>query len=90
MLDGITNNRREWKALADAYDAKTKAQEEEKQKQPAASQGPRRAEDGELRPGAEPQPRGPPTRAAPGPRCPRSVTGAEIRLAEQSCGRSHS
>ena len=33
MLDGITNNRREWKALADAYDAKTKAQEEEKQKQ---------------------------------------------------------
>uniref|UniRef100_A0A8D0WRS1 Phosphodiesterase n=1 Tax=Sus scrofa TaxID=9823 RepID=A0A8D0WRS1_PIG len=56
MLDGITNNRREWKALADAYDAKTKAQEEEKQKQPAASQGPRRAEDGELGPAPSPSP----------------------------------
>uniref|UniRef100_F6VD33 Phosphodiesterase n=1 Tax=Monodelphis domestica TaxID=13616 RepID=F6VD33_MONDO len=32
MLDGITNNRKEWKALADEYDAKMKALEEEKQK----------------------------------------------------------
>lgn len=67
MLDGITNNRREWKALADAYDAKTKAQEEEKQKQPTASQGPRRAEDGELRPGA-----GSPSRVAPPPGLPQA------------------
>ncbi|KAL0608113.1 Rod cGMP-specific 3',5'-cyclic phosphodiesterase subunit alpha [Plecturocebus cupreus] len=36
MLDGITNNRKEWKALADDYDAKMKVQEEEKQKQQAA------------------------------------------------------
>ncbi|XP_032106144.1 rod cGMP-specific 3',5'-cyclic phosphodiesterase subunit alpha isoform X1 [Sapajus apella] len=36
MLDGITNNRKEWKALADEYDAKMKVQEEEKQKQQAA------------------------------------------------------
>ncbi|XP_036900829.1 rod cGMP-specific 3',5'-cyclic phosphodiesterase subunit alpha isoform X5 [Sturnira hondurensis] len=39
MLDGITNNRKEWKALADEYDAKVKALEEEKQKQQAAKQG---------------------------------------------------
>lgn len=39
MLDGITNNRKEWKALADEHDAKTKALEEEKQKQQAAKQG---------------------------------------------------
>lgn len=39
MLDGITNNRKEWKALADEYDAKMKALEEEKQKQQAAKQG---------------------------------------------------
>lgn len=39
MLDGITNNRKEWKALADEYDAKMKALEEEKQKQEAAKQG---------------------------------------------------
>ncbi|XP_077625193.1 rod cGMP-specific 3',5'-cyclic phosphodiesterase subunit alpha isoform X2 [Crocuta crocuta] len=38
MLDGITNNRKEWKALADEYDAKMKALEEEKQKQQAAKQ----------------------------------------------------
>ncbi|KAL4664499.1 hypothetical protein H8959_000045 [Pygathrix nigripes] len=35
MLDGITNNRKEWKALADEYDAKMKVQEE-KQKQQSA------------------------------------------------------
>lgn len=39
MLDGITNNRKEWKTLADEYDAKMKALEEEKQKQEAAKQG---------------------------------------------------
>uniref|UniRef100_A0A8C6GR18 PDEase domain-containing protein n=1 Tax=Mus spicilegus TaxID=10103 RepID=A0A8C6GR18_MUSSI len=39
MLDGITNNRKEWKALADEYEAKMKALEEEKQKQQAAKQG---------------------------------------------------
>ncbi|XP_028907266.1 rod cGMP-specific 3',5'-cyclic phosphodiesterase subunit alpha isoform X2 [Ornithorhynchus anatinus] len=33
MLEGITNNRKEWKALADEYEAKMKALEEEKQKQ---------------------------------------------------------
>ncbi|XP_035870609.1 rod cGMP-specific 3',5'-cyclic phosphodiesterase subunit alpha isoform X4 [Phyllostomus discolor] len=38
MLDGITNNRKEWKALADEYDTKVKALEEEKQKQQAAKQ----------------------------------------------------
>ncbi|ERE85215.1 rod cGMP-specific 3',5'-cyclic phosphodiesterase subunit alpha [Cricetulus griseus] len=38
MLDGITNNRKEWKALADEYEAKMKALEEEKQKQQAAKQ----------------------------------------------------
>uniref|UniRef100_A0ABI7Z0P7 Phosphodiesterase n=1 Tax=Felis catus TaxID=9685 RepID=A0ABI7Z0P7_FELCA len=38
MLDGITNNRKEWKALADEYDAKMKALEEEKQKQQAGAQ----------------------------------------------------
>lgn len=39
MLDGITNNRKEWKALADEYDAKMQALEEEKQKRQAAKQG---------------------------------------------------
>lgn len=39
MLDGITNNRKEWKALADEYEATMKALEEEKQKQQAAKQG---------------------------------------------------
>ncbi|XP_044515800.1 rod cGMP-specific 3',5'-cyclic phosphodiesterase subunit alpha [Gracilinanus agilis] len=38
MLDGITNNRKEWKALADEYDAKMKALEEEKQKKAEAKQ----------------------------------------------------
>ncbi|KAG2466183.1 PDE6B phosphodiesterase, partial [Polypterus senegalus] len=32
MYDGLLNNRKEWKALADEYDAKMKAIEEEKQK----------------------------------------------------------
>ncbi|MEE6479679.1 hypothetical protein FKM82_012329, partial [Ascaphus truei] len=32
MYDGILNNKKEWKALADEYDAKMKALEEEKQK----------------------------------------------------------
>lgn len=41
MLDGITNNRKEWKALADDYEAKMKALEEERQKQQAAKQGSR-------------------------------------------------
>ncbi|XP_069846257.1 rod cGMP-specific 3',5'-cyclic phosphodiesterase subunit alpha-like, partial [Dipodomys merriami] len=36
MLDGITNNRKEWKALADEYEAKMKALEEEKQKKQGA------------------------------------------------------
>lgn len=40
MLDGITNNRREWKALAEEYEATMKALQEEKQKQQAAKQGP--------------------------------------------------
>lgn len=39
MLDGITNNRKEWKALADEYEAKMKALEEEKQKQETVKQG---------------------------------------------------
>lgn len=39
MLDGITNNRKEWKALADEYDTKMKTLEEEKQKQQAAKEG---------------------------------------------------
>lgn len=39
MLDGITNNRKQWKALADEYEAKMKALEEEKQKQQEAQQG---------------------------------------------------
>ncbi|XP_027697568.1 rod cGMP-specific 3',5'-cyclic phosphodiesterase subunit alpha [Vombatus ursinus] len=38
MLDGITNNRKEWKALADEYEAKMKALEEEKQKKAQAKQ----------------------------------------------------
>ncbi|XP_064417117.1 rod cGMP-specific 3',5'-cyclic phosphodiesterase subunit beta-like [Latimeria chalumnae] len=32
MLDGLLNNRKEWKALADVYEAKMKALEEEKKK----------------------------------------------------------
>lgn len=46
MLDGITNNRKEWKALADEYEAKMKELEGEKQKQQAANQGLRKREDG--------------------------------------------
>ncbi|XP_026937409.1 rod cGMP-specific 3',5'-cyclic phosphodiesterase subunit alpha isoform X2 [Sagmatias obliquidens] len=38
MLDGITNNRKEWKVLADEYEAKMKMLEEEKQKGQAANQ----------------------------------------------------
>uniref|UniRef100_A0A8C4L4K8 Phosphodiesterase 6A n=1 Tax=Equus asinus asinus TaxID=83772 RepID=A0A8C4L4K8_EQUAS len=38
MLDGITNNRKEWKALADEYDAKMKVLEEEKQNQQGGKQ----------------------------------------------------
>lgn len=32
MLDGLLNNRKEWKALADEYEAKMKTIEEEKKK----------------------------------------------------------
>ncbi|XP_006893766.1 PREDICTED: rod cGMP-specific 3',5'-cyclic phosphodiesterase subunit alpha isoform X2 [Elephantulus edwardii] len=39
MLDGITNNRKEWKALADEHEEKMKVLEEEKQKHQAAKQG---------------------------------------------------
>lgn len=46
MLDGITNNRKEWKALADEYEVKMKALEEEKQKLQAAKQGAWEGEDG--------------------------------------------
>jgi len=46
MLDGITNNRKEWKALADEYETKMKGLEEEKQKQQAANQGLWKGEDG--------------------------------------------
>lgn len=46
MLDGITNNRKEWKALADEYETKMKELEGEKQKQQAANQGLRKREDG--------------------------------------------
>lgn len=49
MLDGITNNRKEWKALADEHDATMQALEEEKQKQQAAKQGSRTWEDREPR-----------------------------------------
>lgn len=47
MLDGITNNRKEWKVLADEYEAKMKMLEEEKQKGQAANQGLWKGEDGE-------------------------------------------
>lgn len=33
MLDGLLNNRNEWKTRADEYDAKVKALEEEKKKE---------------------------------------------------------
>lgn len=32
MLDGLLNNRKEWKALADEYESKMKVIEEEKKK----------------------------------------------------------
>lgn len=48
MLDGITNNRKEWKALADEYEARMKALEEEKQKQQAAKQGRQKRQGGVL------------------------------------------
>ncbi|XP_068089676.1 rod cGMP-specific 3',5'-cyclic phosphodiesterase subunit beta-like [Hyperolius riggenbachi] len=35
MLDGLMNNKKEWKALADEYDAKIKAVEDEKKKKEA-------------------------------------------------------
>lgn len=50
MLDGITNNRREWKALAEEYEATMKALQEEKQKQQAAKQGPQWRGGGTLTP----------------------------------------
>ncbi|KAH0512886.1 Rod cGMP-specific 3',5'-cyclic phosphodiesterase subunit alpha [Microtus ochrogaster] len=56
MLDGITNNRKEWKALADEYEAKMKALEEEKQKQEA----PKQAASGNQA-GGNPNPGGAPT-----------------------------
>jgi hypothetical protein len=48
MLDGITNNRKEWKALADEYEARMKALEEEKQQKQEAKQGEWKGEDGVL------------------------------------------
>jgi rod cGMP-specific 3',5'-cyclic phosphodiesterase subunit beta len=33
MFDRLQNNRKEWKALADQYEAKVKALEEEKEKE---------------------------------------------------------
>lgn len=48
MLDGITNNRKEWKALADEYEAKMKALEEEKQKQETVKQGVQKRQGGVL------------------------------------------
>ncbi|EPY87578.1 rod cGMP-specific 3,5-cyclic phosphodiesterase subunit alpha-like protein [Camelus ferus] len=39
MLDGITNNRKEWKALADEYEAKIKELQGEKEKDQAPNQG---------------------------------------------------
>lgn len=48
MLDGITNNRKEWKALADEYEAKMKVLEEEKQKQEAPKQGVQKRQGGVL------------------------------------------
>ncbi|KAB1281436.1 Rod cGMP-specific 3'; 5'-cyclic phosphodiesterase subunit alpha, partial [Camelus dromedarius] len=38
MLDGITNNRKEWKALADEYEAKIKELQGEKEKDQAPNQ----------------------------------------------------
>ncbi|XP_073398273.1 rod cGMP-specific 3',5'-cyclic phosphodiesterase subunit beta-like [Dendrobates tinctorius] len=46
MLDGLLNNRKEWKALADEYEAKMKAIEEEKKKREEAIAEKRAAADG--------------------------------------------
>uniref|UniRef100_A0A8C5VDH6 Phosphodiesterase n=1 Tax=Microcebus murinus TaxID=30608 RepID=A0A8C5VDH6_MICMU len=54
MLDGITNNRKEWKALADDYEAKVKALEEEKQKQQANKPGAGNQPGGNPNPGGAP------------------------------------
>uniref|UniRef100_A0A8C6CIZ5 Phosphodiesterase n=1 Tax=Moschus moschiferus TaxID=68415 RepID=A0A8C6CIZ5_MOSMO len=54
MLDGITNNRKEWKALADEYETKMKGLEEEKQKQQAANQAAAGSQPGRKQPGGGP------------------------------------
>uniref|UniRef100_A0A4W2GE49 Phosphodiesterase n=1 Tax=Bos indicus x Bos taurus TaxID=30522 RepID=A0A4W2GE49_BOBOX len=54
MLDGITNNRKEWKALADEYETKMKGLEEEKQKQQAANQAAAGSQHGGKQPGGGP------------------------------------
>ncbi|XP_065774959.1 rod cGMP-specific 3',5'-cyclic phosphodiesterase subunit alpha isoform X2 [Muntiacus reevesi] len=54
MLDGITNNRKEWKALADEYETKMKGLEEEKQKQQAANQAAAGSQPGGKQPGGGP------------------------------------
>uniref|UniRef100_A0AC11BH59 Phosphodiesterase 6A n=1 Tax=Ovis aries TaxID=9940 RepID=A0AC11BH59_SHEEP len=54
MLDGITNNRKEWKALADEYEAKMKELEGEKQKQQAANQAAAGSQPGGKQPGGGP------------------------------------
>uniref|UniRef100_A0A2K6GY56 Phosphodiesterase n=1 Tax=Propithecus coquereli TaxID=379532 RepID=A0A2K6GY56_PROCO len=54
MLDGITNNRKEWKALADEYEAKVKALEEEKQKQQPNKPGAGNQPGGNPNPGGTP------------------------------------
>ncbi|XP_069601809.1 rod cGMP-specific 3',5'-cyclic phosphodiesterase subunit beta [Ranitomeya imitator] len=46
MLDGLLNNRKEWKALADEYEAKMKAIEEEKKKREEATAAKKAAADG--------------------------------------------
>ncbi|XP_077131559.1 rod cGMP-specific 3',5'-cyclic phosphodiesterase subunit beta-like isoform X2 [Ranitomeya variabilis] len=46
MLDGLLNNRKEWKALADEYEAKMKAIEEEKKKREEAIAAKKAAADG--------------------------------------------
>uniref|UniRef100_A0A8B9Y7E2 Phosphodiesterase n=1 Tax=Bos mutus grunniens TaxID=30521 RepID=A0A8B9Y7E2_BOSMU len=54
MLDGITNNRKQWKALADEYETKMKGLEEEKQKQQAANQAAAGSQHGGKQPGSGP------------------------------------
>ncbi|KAM4050655.1 rod cGMP-specific 3',5'-cyclic phosphodiesterase subunit beta [Anomaloglossus baeobatrachus] len=46
MLDGLLNNKKEWKALADEYEAKMKAIEEEKKKREEAIAAKKAAADG--------------------------------------------